>query len=75
MTESAPRDAEAGETAGGGPFMAPDSATADGGTRPGATQPAADDGAPTVLNETPVERSDRQIGPDAPRRERLFAAA
>ncbi len=29
----------------------------------------------TVISETPVERSDRAVGPDAPRRERLFAAA
>ena len=29
----------------------------------------------TVINETPVERLDRDVGPDAPRRERLFAAA
>ncbi len=32
-------------------------------------------GPPTVVNETPVERSDREVGPDAPRRDRLFAAA
>jgi predicted PurR-regulated permease PerM len=29
----------------------------------------------TVINETPVERLDREVGPDAPRLERLFAAA
>ncbi len=29
----------------------------------------------TVISETPVERRDRDVGPDAPRRERLFAAA
>ncbi len=29
----------------------------------------------TVISETPVEVLDREIGPDAPRRERLFAAA
>jgi predicted PurR-regulated permease PerM len=29
----------------------------------------------TVINETPVEVLDREVGPDAPRRERLFAAA
>lgn len=29
----------------------------------------------TVINETPVERLDRDVGPEAPRRERLFAAA
>jgi predicted PurR-regulated permease PerM len=29
----------------------------------------------TVINETPVEILDREVGPDAPRRERLFAAA
>ena len=29
----------------------------------------------TVINETPVEVLDRGVGPDAPRRERLFAAA
>jgi predicted PurR-regulated permease PerM len=28
-----------------------------------------------VINETPVERLDREVGPDAPRLERLFAAA
>lgn len=32
-------------------------------------------GSTTVINETPVEISDREVGPDAPRRERLFAAA
>jgi hypothetical protein len=32
-------------------------------------------GPTTVISETPVERLDREIGPDAPRRERLFAAA
>ncbi len=32
-------------------------------------------GPTTVINETPVERLDREIGPDASRRERLFAAA
>jgi predicted PurR-regulated permease PerM len=29
----------------------------------------------TVISETPVERRDRDVGTDAPRRERLFAAA
>jgi predicted PurR-regulated permease PerM len=29
----------------------------------------------TVISETPIEREDRQVSPDAPRRERLFAAA
>ncbi len=29
----------------------------------------------TVISETPVEIRDREVGPDAPRRERLFAAA
>ena len=29
----------------------------------------------TVINETSVERLDREVGPDAPRLERLFAAA
>jgi predicted PurR-regulated permease PerM len=43
-------------------------------TSGGAADPA--DPAPTtVLAETAVERQDREIGPDAPRRERLFAAA
>lgn len=32
-------------------------------------------GATTVINETPAELRDRAVGPDAPRRERLFAAA
>ena len=32
-------------------------------------------GPTTVINETPVEILDREVGPDAPRRERLFAAA
>jgi len=32
-------------------------------------------GATTVINETPSELRDRAVGPDAPRRERLFAAA
>jgi predicted PurR-regulated permease PerM len=32
-------------------------------------------GPTTVISETPVERLDREVGPDAPRRERLFAAA
>ena len=30
---------------------------------------------PTIVSETPVERDDRSVGPDAPRRDRLFAAA
>jgi hypothetical protein len=30
---------------------------------------------PTVISETPVEVLDREVGPDAPRRDRLFAAA
>ncbi len=29
----------------------------------------------TVISETPVELQDREVGPDAPRRDRLFAAA
>jgi predicted PurR-regulated permease PerM len=32
-------------------------------------------GPATVINETPVEVLDREVGPDAPRLERLFAAA
>jgi predicted PurR-regulated permease PerM len=36
---------------------------------------ASTTGPTTVINETPVERLDREVGPDAPRRERLFAAA
>ena len=32
-------------------------------------------GPTTVVSETPVEILDREVGPDAPRRERLFAAA
>ena len=32
-------------------------------------------GPTTVINETPAERLDREVGPDAPRRDRLFAAA
>jgi predicted PurR-regulated permease PerM len=32
-------------------------------------------GPTTVINETSSERLDREVGPDAPRRERLFAAA
>jgi predicted PurR-regulated permease PerM len=32
-------------------------------------------GPTTVINETSAERLDREVGPDAPRRERLFAAA
>ena len=30
---------------------------------------------PTIVSESAVERSDRTVGPDAPRRDRLFAAA
>ena len=30
---------------------------------------------PTIVSETAVERDDRSVGPDAPRRDRLFAAA
>ena len=30
---------------------------------------------PTIVSESSVERKDREVGPDAPRRERLFAAA
>jgi predicted PurR-regulated permease PerM len=33
------------------------------------------DDPPTVISETPSERLDREVGPDAPRRDRLFAAA
>jgi predicted PurR-regulated permease PerM len=36
---------------------------------------SATTGPTRVINETPVERHDREVGPDAPRRERLFAAA
>ncbi len=75
MTESGPRDAEAAATTGGAPSGVPDSADTDLATAVGATRVAATDGTATVLNETPVERSDRQVGPDASRRERLFAAA
>ncbi len=32
-------------------------------------------GPTTVINETTVERSDREVGPNDPRRDRLFAAA
>jgi len=39
------------------------------------TTHVAPHGPTTVINETPVERLDREVGPDAPRRERLFAAA
>ncbi len=46
---------------------------------PGTSAPAAavhpPAGSTTVISETPVERSDREVGPDAPRRDRLFAAA
>ena len=30
---------------------------------------------PTIVSESTVERADREVGPEAPRRERLFAAA
>ena len=30
---------------------------------------------PTIVSESQVERTDREVGPDAPRRNRLFAAA
>ncbi len=30
---------------------------------------------PTIVSESTVERKDREVGPDAPRRERMFAAA
>ncbi len=30
---------------------------------------------PTIVSESSVERKDREVGPDAPRRDRLFAAA
>jgi predicted PurR-regulated permease PerM len=35
----------------------------------------AHSGTTTVINETAVERQDREVGPEASRRERLFAAA
>ncbi len=41
----------------------------------GGTAPAAAQAATTVVNETAAELADRSVGPDAPRRERLFAAA
>ena len=54
-------------------------AGADGPAAPGPVRRVAPTGAPagttTVINETPVEILDREVGPDAPRRERLFAAA
>jgi predicted PurR-regulated permease PerM len=66
----------------------PDVSEGPRGTGSGALSgPAADangrpDGPPdatpeptTVINETPAERLDREVGPDAPRRDRLFAAA
>jgi len=33
------------------------------------------DTTPTIVSETAAERDDRSVGPDAPRRDRLFAAA
>ena len=39
------------------------------------TRVTAPGGTTTVINETAVERQDREVGPEAPRRERLFAAA
>lgn len=71
MTEPVHQDPEVGETPVGG-RPGPVTAGLDG---PVATTHVASHGPTTVINETPVERLDREVGPDAPRRERLFAAA
>jgi predicted PurR-regulated permease PerM len=47
----------------------------DGATASGPVRRVVPSGTTTVINETPVEILDREVGPDAPRRERLFAAA
>ncbi len=47
----------------------------DGPTAAGPVRRVPPTGTTTVINETPVEILDREVGPDAPRRERLFAAA
>ncbi len=47
----------------------------DGSATPGPVRRVPPTGTTTVINETPVEVLDREVGPDAPRRERLFAAA
>jgi len=44
-------------------------------TLPGEQVEAETVAPPIVVSETPVERDDRSVGPDAPRRDRLFAAA
>ena len=46
-----------------------------GSDRPVTATHVTGHGPTTVISETPVERLDREVGPDAPRRERLFAAA
>ena len=57
----------AGSAGGGADSISPTGvASPSDSTAPGLT---------TVISETPVERLDREVGPDAPRRERLFAAA
>ncbi len=47
----------------------------DAPTEQPAPPPAAPSGTTTVISETTAEVRDRAVGPDAPRRERLFAAA
>ena len=71
MTESVHQDPEVAGTPPGG-RQVPVPLGSDG---PVTAVHVTGHGPTTVISETPVERLDREVGPDAPRRERLFAAA
>jgi predicted PurR-regulated permease PerM len=53
----------------------PQTAPGPGHNGPPAASHVTAHGPTTVINETSAERLDREVGPDAPRRDRLFAAA
>jgi predicted PurR-regulated permease PerM len=71
VTEPVHQDPEVGGTPPGG-RQGPVPLGSDG---PVTATHVTSHGPTTIINETPVERLDREVGPDAPRRERLFAAA
>ena len=78
MTEQVPSGADgAGASSGGQGRTDPGapSAPAEGRNGPATASHLTAHGPTTVINETPAERLDREVGPDAPRRDRLFAAA
>ena len=83
MTEPVQRGPDPINDPAGGPGRAPNGAGPEpsGGHEAVRHDPVAvshstaHSGTTTVINETAVERQDREVGPEASRRERLFAAA